>query len=113
VGHSTYGAQISATLEFQNFSSENCSTALSVGSYNAAYGALTPSFVYIRTGTNISAAAVGIEAAQGGRVRVPNAPTFTTVTNELSLDGTFFSYSTLSGASPSVISNSYGSSISR
>jgi hypothetical protein len=38
-------------------------------------------------------------------------PTFTGVTNELSLDGVPYTYSFLNGLTPGVISNSYGSTI--
>ena len=62
---------------------------------------------------NFSSVTNAIVVARGGYVVISGTPTFTTVTNELSLDGTTYTYAFLNGLSPQVISNSYSSVISK
>jgi hypothetical protein len=52
-----------------------------------------------------------ISTIKGGVIDfVAGTPTFTTVTNELSQDGTAYTFATLTGLpAPQVITNSYGS----
>lgn len=63
----------------------------------------------------IEGASIGFQVGRGGRIELNGStPTFTGVTNELSLDGTVYPFSFLTGlSSPQVISNSYGSTIIR
>lgn len=112
-GHSGVGAYINSGFEAQNFVAENCGTGVSVGGYSDTYGGLAHAQLYIRGNSTFTNVTTALAVTQGGRIYIPTSPTFTTVTNELSLDGTFFTYADLSAASPSVITNSYGSSISR
>jgi hypothetical protein len=60
----------------------------------------------------ITSATRGVSLTSGARVDfLLQVPTFTTVTNEIQLDSTNYTYSFLSGLSPAVISNSYGTTV--
>jgi hypothetical protein len=55
-----------------------------------------------------------MRASRGGTLHLRvGTPSFTSVTNELQLDGENFTFSNLTSATPSVLSNSYGSTIIR
>jgi len=82
-----------------------CTTAVQVTGGELLFSTTNPTFTTATTGVSVSRA---------GRVDFFGVtPTFTTVTNEIQLDGENFTFATLTGASPAVLSNSYGSTIVR
>lgn len=82
-----------------------CGTGVRV-SAGQRWSMLSPAFDTCTTAFNVE---------KGGRLDFASGtPTFSTVTNEILLDGTAYTFSTLSGLpSPQVISNSYGSTLIR
>jgi hypothetical protein len=74
------------------------------------------STITLNTGAalGIASSTTGIQVARGGRIFL-NAitPTFTSVTNELQVDGTNYTHANLVAASPQVLNSPYGSWVAR
>lgn len=94
-------------LSVTSLSVDGCSTGLSLDHGTAD--------VLSGGGLAFNNTTTAMRVGYGGSIQFNGiTPTFTSVTNELSLDGTFYPFSFLTGLSaPQVMSNSYGSTIIR
>jgi len=85
---------------------------LSTTACTAAGVSLSGTATLTTTSVSINGAATGFDLVRGAKLNLQlQTPTFTGVTNELSLDSVPYTYSFLSGLSPGVISNGFGSTI--
>lgn len=101
-----------ATLGGYNSASISLPSAAQVVGCGTGLMVYGPSAIQVNA-MNFNTVTTAVLAARGGAVEFSGVPTFSTVTNELSLDGTAYTYAFLNGLSPSVISNSYGSVINK
>lgn len=83
-----------------------CGVGLFVG-INSSWDGSTGSGLFFTNTTT------GVSVSRGGKVNLPASTTFTTVTNELSLDGVNSTYSAFQALNPRVLSNAYTSVIAQ
>jgi hypothetical protein len=107
VGHTGIGVKVADSTSFTALPSclntsrlyvVNSATGLSVNSEGAKFVASSE--------TSFNNCTNGIVVTRGASVQLPATNTFTTVTNELTIDGTISTYATLVAAVPSVLNNS-------
>jgi hypothetical protein len=83
------------------FRVKGCTTGISASS---------PVLIVLGGGTVIDTATTGLEVMTGGTINLRGGvPTFTAVTNELSLEGTFYTSAFFNTLSPTAMSGPFGS----
>ncbi len=88
-------------LEASGLEITGATTALSAGGPNRA----------LITTLKLNTCTNGVVAVQGALVKIGSASTFTTVTNELTLDGTISTLAVMRAQTPKLLTSSYGTAV--